>query len=251
MKYVFSAITLFLFSYQSNAQLDSLSLELFINVPAGSSNFDLTRQVGIKLGKRNSSVRYSIGYGNFNQNNAWYQFYDDANSRWTTNALTLYEYSDSTPANSRRGQVNTTSHALTIGWSNELKSTYATLYGGVSLSAFLNKVDILQKESDAYLASGINDPNYEFEQGQAVNDVSVRYKNDVITSDTRFNSVVPALNLEAGAVFTMGSKFKLIPKINIGAYLDDSRIRIGNLAPLSRRIDANVRMAMQLSYIIL
>jgi len=247
MKHLITGLLLIL-SLNVAAQLDSLAYSFFYNTPAGKSSFAYTHQVGIKIGKQTNNVRYSVSYGIATQQNRWFQFYDNENSRWTTNALVLHNYSDSLPAESRRGEVRTRSHAISLGWSNEFGDKSVRFYGGIRGTAFLNSIDILQKESDAYLASGeINDA--ELQQGQSLDEVTVRYVNNVITSDTKLNSIIPALNLEAGAVFTMGSSFKVIPMLTIGIHADDSRIYSGNLYPKETIIDADVRTGIQFSYL--
>jgi hypothetical protein len=249
MKSILLSFAIF-FSFHSYAQIDSLSLEVFVNSPTKGQDFDLARQIGVKVGKQFSSHKFSLGYGNFKSINRWAEFYIPQNERWTSNALTLHNYTDSTPADARRGEVITLTHAISVGWCRVAAAGKVDLYTNVRFTAFINKLDVQQTNSKAALYSD-KQANAEVSQGTSLDDVYVGYIDADDPLITSFTSLVPAVNLSAGAVFRFGESVKLIPQISLGVFQQDNRIYRGNLYGRGNIINANVRPSLQLSYTIL
>jgi hypothetical protein len=242
MKLIVLMLTLVTCSLQGYAQLDSLEIELFVNTPTTGQNFDQARVYGLKMGKRNGLHQFSLGYSNFELFSRWNQFYDDRVNTWTSNAVILYNYDDSMPADARSGQVYARSHGITFGWSKEPSIKNISFYTGISFTAFINQITIQETNSKAYL---LNESILPYDN----NDGEVRiFHTEVKTSDTKFTSLVPAVNLEAGAVFRFGDDFKLIPKVNLGIYCADNRIYTGTLFGRGNTLNADIRPSMLLSY---
>ena len=249
MKY-YLLIVHIIFSFTiAQAQFDSLAIEIYAQVPINGQNFDLANTFGIKLGKINSHHKFSLGYGTFKTRSSWVQYYDDNNSRWTTNSLILHSYSDSMPANARRGKVTTTSYAINVSWSREPAIRHISLYSAISFTAFINQLKQTEFSSLAYITDGI-EGNTEIEQGSRTDELVVGYTDTKTTSDTRYNSFTPSMSIAAGAVFRFGDNLKLIPMLNVGAYIKDQRVYSGSLYGRANNIAASVRPAFQLTYVI-
>jgi len=155
MKYWLLLAHIIFSSCIAQAQFDSLAIEIYAQVPTNGQNFDLANTFGIKLGKINSHHKFSLGYGTFKTRSSWVQYYDDNNSRWTTNSLILHSYSDSMPANARRGKVTTTSYAINVSWSREPAIRHISLYSAISFTAFINQIKQTESSSLAYITDGI------------------------------------------------------------------------------------------------
>lgn len=190
--------------------------------------------------------QFSLGYGNFESFNRWNNYYDEKMGYWTSNALILHNYTDSTPAGDFRGEVYARSHGITLGWSIEPGNQNIAFYAGISFTAFINQISIQETNSKAFLYSAI-DGDVEVPQGTHKGEVFIGHTEVKTVSDTKFTSLVPAVNLEAGGVFRLGNDLKLIPKINIGVYQRDNRIYTGTLFGRENILGGDVRPSIQLS----
>lgn len=245
MKICFLLLTFILCHNTATAQRDSIALEVFVLSPFNNQTFDLSRKIGVKIGNKTSEHKFSIAYSCLTNTSNWSHFYNDKSTSWTNNVLILYDYSDTTPARSRNGQIETISHGITLGWSHESVYGNVSIYGGIGLSVFVNHITVFQTSSNAFISKGMIDI---LPQGISVAEAGLRYKDIKITSDVKLRSLVPAVNFESGIVFKCGANFKLIPILNWGLYLHDNRITSGELYARRTNLRLDLRPALQFSY---
>ena len=221
----FYPLAIFLgFTFTGLAQLDSAHIELFVNAPFSNADFSVPQEIGVKFSKKEKPIQFMVAYSRLSQNNNWIQYFDEANQYWTFNSLVLHNHSKDNPALGRSQVIKTTSNGIHFGLSTEKKAIAENNY-----TCFV--------ETDS-LSSGLwgRQPIL---QGTFLTPRSMQY-----------NSIVPVFNGELGAVFTMNEHFKLIPKLNFSLYPDDTRIRYGSLYNRTNNLESNVRLAIQLSYIL-
>ena len=240
----FYPLAIFLgFTITGLAQLDSAQIELFVNAPFSKSDFSVPQEIGVKFSKKEKPIQFMVAYSRLSQNNNWIQYFDEANQYWTFNSLVLHNHSKDNHALGKSQVIKTTSNGIRFGLSTEKKSELFTLFGSVSIHTFFNKIAIAENnytcfiETDS-LSSGLWG-RQTILQGTFLTPKSMQY-----------NSIVPVFNGELGAVFTMNEHFKLIPKLNFSLYPDDTRIRYGSLYNRTNNLESNVRLAIQLSYIL-
>lgn len=225
----------------ATAQLDSLGIELYITTPGTSPSFDLSTQVGFKIGKKSKAVRYSLGYSYFSKYNQWLHLYDERRDRWTNSLLILTRHTDSTPAFIRSGRVSTASSGISIGISSEWTNSLFTIYAGVQATAYVNRIDLTEWTARAHISAEENHQN---------SGVFILYTDYRETENSVFYSVVPTLHLASGLVFTMSKRLKLIPQLNLGIFQVDSRIYSGTRYGRQNKVKADFRPALQLSLLL-
>lgn len=247
MKYTVLFIAFGLAQLSAKAQFDSLAVDIFVQSPTSGQDFDLARTFGVKLGKVNSHHKFALGYSSFQTTNTWSQFYNEQTNRWTDNPFVLHDYSESMPAQARNGKVATQSHGIHLGWSREPAVGTFSLYTAINFTAFINQINQNESAAEAFFTQNLG-ASSSVPQGTSIDETFIGYTNVETTSDTRYTSVVPSLSIATGAVFRLGDKLKLIPLINVGAYIRDQRIYTGTLNERGNALYANVRAAAHLSY---
>ena len=248
MRMTLLALCFSFLSFTSFGQKDSLSVDAFVNMPVLEQNFSLSKQIGLKFGKKSSTHKYSVSYGRFKTESQLLEYLDIYTNTWTRSVLILNGHSDSLPGRARAGKVSTTTNSLTIGWSNTSSYPLFSLYGGISFTSFFNRIHIDEAYSDAYISNVY--PN-EFSTEEEREDIRVFYPNTDVKINGTVKSIVPAINFESGMVFKSGNNLTLIPMLNFGFYITDSRVNYGTFYPVRNNIAGDLNIAIKLSYSIL